>query len=81
MGSILSLAVGRDVALPSLDTVVGVKILKVLDLGVSDLLRGLDEITFGIGCSERTIRHVNRAIRAVMFFVASAVIRLELLGS
>ena len=47
MGGILSATLLGDIFQPPFDTVVGIKGLKILDLGPTDFCATVDEIAFG----------------------------------
>jgi hypothetical protein len=80
MGGVLALAFGRNVAQPSLESVVLVEVLQVLDLGYADGFGGLDEVVFGNFGPEAAIGNLDGTFEAVMLLLAGSVVCFELLS-
>lgn len=81
VGCILSSTVRPNIPQPTFCAVVGVEVLKVLQFTIAHFGRSVDELIFGTLGSEGTTRYVDRARIAVMFFLTSSVVRLELVDA
>jgi hypothetical protein len=78
VGRILSSTIGTDVLHPALRAVVGVEILQVLELAVSQSVGGLDERVFGALAAVGAAGNVYWAFKAMHLFLAVAVVCFEL---
>jgi hypothetical protein len=78
MCRVLTLAVGTDIAQPTLYAVVRIQSLQVFDLFDATGFGGLDEVVFGSLGSVSAVGHVDRAIVAVVLFLSGSVVCFEL---
>lgn len=80
MSGVLTFSVWRDVTEPPLDTIVGIEVLQVLYLRVSNFLCSINKVGFRSRSTVCAIRNVDWTIKSMMLFFARAVIRFQLLG-
>lgn len=78
--SVLPTSILGNISEPSLNTIVGVESLQVVNLWPADLRHTIDEVALWVLGTVCTVRDVNRAVKAVVFRVASAMVCLKLDG-
>ncbi len=76
--SVLPTSILGNISKPSLNTIVGVESLQVVNLWPADLRHTIDEVAFWVLGTVCTVRDVNRAVKAVVFRVTSAMVCLKL---
>lgn len=64
--------------MPTLETVVGIQRLQVIEFGPANLGRGLDKVAFRVGGAKCTAADVDRSVRAVNFGVGLSMECLDL---
>lgn len=75
---ILTPAVGPNILQPTFCSIVGVKILQVFQLMISELVSRLDESSFSFLCSVSTPRDVDWTVISVVLSFSKPVVRFEL---
>jgi hypothetical protein len=78
--SILPTTILGNISEPSLNTIVGVQSLQVMMLWPADLRHTVDEVALWVLGTVCTVRDMDRAVKAVVFRVASAMVCLKLDG-
>lgn len=81
MGSILTASVWSNVPVIALYGIIGVEVLQILRLRVTELGSRFDEGVFSAAAGVSTFGYVDRAIVAMSIFVALAMIGLKLRGN
>jgi hypothetical protein len=76
--SILSTTILGNISEPSLNTIIGVESLQVMNLWPADLRHTVDEVAFWVLGTVCAVRDMDGAVKAVVFRVTSAMVCLKL---